>query len=96
MYYSLLGRVVKFFEQGTSSNFKNRVASTLGYSLGPGHCQKPTIHHDELNFGVYIYQVTSGSFGANFPIESAKYNQVQPSALLHYISLRSGLEIDDQ
>ena len=36
MYYSLLGRVVKFFEQGTSSNFKNRVASTLGYSQGPG------------------------------------------------------------
>ena len=37
MYYSLLGQVVKFFEWGTSSNFKNRVASTLGYSQGPGH-----------------------------------------------------------
>ena len=36
MYFSLLGRVVKFFEHGTSSNFKNRVASTFGYSQGPG------------------------------------------------------------
>ena len=43
-----------------------------------------------------MYQVTYGSFGTNFSIESATYNQVQPSALLHYISLRSGLEIDDQ
>ena len=35
MYYSLLGWVVKFFEWGTNSNFKNWVASTLGYSQGP-------------------------------------------------------------
>ena len=36
IYYSLLGWVVKIFEYGTSSHFKNRVTSTLWYSLGPG------------------------------------------------------------
>ena len=42
--------------------------------VGMCQCQKPTIHHDELYFGVYMYQVThitSGSFGMNFQIESA-------------------------
>ena len=42
--------------------------------VGMCQCQKSTIHHDELFFGVYMYQVThitSGSFGINFLIESA-------------------------
>ena len=42
--------------------------------VGMCQCQKPTIHHDELYIGLYMYQVThitSGSFGMNFQIESA-------------------------
>ena len=40
--------------------------------VGMCQCQKPTKHHYELFFGLYIYQVThttSGSFGMNFLIE---------------------------
>ena len=42
--------------------------------VGMCQCQKRTIHHDELYFGVFMYQeihITSGSFGMNFKIESA-------------------------
>ena len=37
--------------------------------VGMCQCQKPTIHHDELYFEVYMYQVThitSVSSGINF------------------------------
>ena len=40
--------------------------------VGMCQCQKPTIYHDELYFGLYMYQVThitSGSFGMNIQID---------------------------
>ena len=49
MYYSLPGRVVKFFEQGTRSNFKNRVASTLGYPQGPVR-EMTSSHRDSVQW----------------------------------------------
>ena len=57
---TLMNIILRMVTQLITTMTKSHHGGELSVTMKAGmfQCQKPTIHHDELYFGVYVYQVT--------------------------------------